>query len=772
MNHMNMNGLIVGNGATGGMPMMSNGTNGVASRTGSDQDRELDYKSRLNTYIYDYLLKQESYECARALLKSGLTVQTTNKPSPGRRPNGVDEGSLDADSKDDIESQRPHDLPLPEFGDGTDSNSFLLEWFSLFWDMFFAAKKDSKKTSVQAMQYVHHTQQQNRMRQEQQQQFLRNPGMMSQNLTAYQNMMRMQQMNGGLPMNSNDMQRRAQQNLRNLTPQQMMARNQQQLMQQQQQMERAGSEIDMNGQRPRTPSSGDNAPSPSKRPRLDGPAFNGQQMMQNGRVPQGMHPAQRMNMANQGNNLLVQNGINPSYLTPAQLENFQSQNPQVQEKSLQVYNKNMVIQQGRQGIPQAGVPNQGSPMMHNGMDGGMPDYYNGNTGMRMGGPGGQPNGAGNPALQDYQMQLMLLEQQNKKRLLMARQEQDNLNPNGQQVMPGQSGFPPGMSPQGSRSGPSPNPSEQMKRGTPKMGQVGLPGSPMPDGSMAPNRGSPGPMNFAQMPPEMLQAAFKMGDGMGGMPNGTMMRPPSSHPQFANGMNPQPMDAMRAQVSNGGRIPNGVNWSQGSQGQAPMMPQVSQPQQPMGTPQQRTMLPPQGPPAGAATNGRPTSPAQPAAPPTPSQTNKAAPKKGKDGAKEPRKRPAKKASTTAPTPSSEADVPPTPTPSTPTTLMHDKTFSSQKNGNGQMSASNAQAPTSVPAPAPIPQPQPEQNVMPQFGMDIDPSMDMSFGNMDAGDVLDQFDFDSFLQDTDHAGFDLDPSNMTFDNVAMEFGNVES
>ena len=31
----------------------------------------------------------------------------------------------------------------------------------------------------------------------------------------------------------------------------------------------------------------------------------------------------------------------------------------------------------------------------------------------------------NFALQDYQMQLMLLERQNKKRLLMARQEQDS-----------------------------------------------------------------------------------------------------------------------------------------------------------------------------------------------------------------------------------------------------------------------------------------------------------------------------------------------------------
>ena len=36
--------------------------------------------------------------------------------------------------------------------------------------------------------------------------------------------------------------------------------------------------------------------------------------------------------------------------------------------------------------------------------------------------------SGNYALQDYQLQLMLLEQQNKKRLLMARQELDAMSP--------------------------------------------------------------------------------------------------------------------------------------------------------------------------------------------------------------------------------------------------------------------------------------------------------------------------------------------------------
>ena len=404
-----------------------------------------------------------------------------------------------------------------------------------------------------------------------------------------------------------------------------------------QQMERGGSDADINGQRPRSPSGGDNAPSPSKRPRLD-PQFPGQQIMQpNGRPPmQAMQTQQLMNMTTaQTNNRLLNNGINPGYLTQAQLDTFTAQVPQVQEKSIQVYAQNMLAQQKRQGMPQPGMPGQGSPMMQGGMDvgQGMTDFYNTNGGAVRMGPGPQQNGAGNHALQDYQMQLMLLEQQNKKRLLMARQEQDNLRPDGQPAMVGQPGYQTGMSPQGSRSGPSPNPNDQMKRGTPNIGQVGLPGSgsPMPDGNMPPNRGSPGPMSFGGQlgPDNMFHQAMKMGEGMVAGPNGAMMRPPSSNPQF-NGMNPAQMEAMRAQAQNGARMPNGVNWQQGQQSQAPMMPQVSQAQQPMGTPQQRTMPPPSGIPANGPANGRPASPSQTTAnPPTPQQANKAAPKGKKD-----------------------------------------------------------------------------------------------------------------------------------------------
>lgn len=396
------------------------------------------------------------------------------------------------------------------------------------------------------------------------------------------------------------------------------------MLQQQQAMQRDGSDVDINGQRPRTPSSGDNAPSPSKRPRLDPQFNNGQVMMNGGRPAQGM-PGQIIHAANaaQANSLLMQHGIDPTFLSTTQLESFQAQNTQVQKKSIQVYAQNMAAQH-QQRMPQAGMPNQGSPMMQPGMDPTMGDLYNGSGRMHNGMP--TQNGTSNHALQDYQMQLMLLEQQNKKRLLMARQEQDNMRPEGQ---PGQNGMFTGMSPQGSRSGPSPNPNDQAKRGTPKMVQ---PGSPLPDGSMSQARGSPAVMNTFGQIPEMYQQPLKMGEGMVAPmgANGNVVR---SGPPFNNApFNPQ-MEAMgRAQAAqNGGRVQNAA-WPQGQQGQPAMIPQPPQAQTPQtGTPLQRAMPPPSAVPAANTANGRPSSPAQPN-PPTPSQQNKANPKTKKDSDK--------------------------------------------------------------------------------------------------------------------------------------------
>ena len=407
--------------------------------------------------------------------------------------------------------------------------------------------------------------------------------------------------------------------------------NQARMMQNHQPMRRDPSEMDMNGQRPRTPSSGDHAPSPSKRLRMDPVPFNGQPMMPNGRGPPPGMPGQMVGGdANTAQNLLAVNGINPGNLSESQYQSFQQQNPAVQAKSIQIYAQNLRKNQRQQSRSIAGgdMTDQGSPIVDSGMELGSiaAEYYTANNPtamqLRAGAPPNVSNGGGggNHALQDYQMQLMLLEQQNKKRLLMARQEQDTIGggrPDGMPVgMPGQ-GFPPGMSP-GSRGGPSPGPDR--KGGTPKMNQVGLPGSPMPDGTM---RSSPASMNFNQMNPELYNPM-----------NGNNMRPPSSHPGFANGQYPQPqqIEALARAQQGQGRMPNGNGWQQGPQGQAPMI-QQPQPQQPppMGTPQQRNEMPPPQAVPNATANGRPSSPT---APPTPQPGSKANPMATK---KEPRDR---------------------------------------------------------------------------------------------------------------------------------------
>ena len=413
--------------------------------------------------------------------------------------------------------------------------------------------------------------------------------------------------------------------------------------------------------------------------------------------------------------------LDPNILAPNQFNNFQGQNT---KKNLDAYSQNVAAATLRQSMP----GNMQGPLMDS--QGGMAEFYNA-SGNAMRGQmptNGQPQpGQGNHALQDYQMQLMLLEQQNKKRLLMARQEQDQVRP-GEQPMGAQAGFAPNMSPQGSRSGPSPNPSEQMKRGTPKMGQAGLPGgpnSPMPDPSMVHARNSPGAMNFGAM--DMMQHGMK---GVDGMPMGPRMPPPSSHPGFNGGpTNAAQMEALRA-GQQGVRMPNGAGaWPQMPQGQTPGMPQGPQPGQQMGTPQLRNvnMPPPQNVPGQNGANGRPASPTQSTTGGTPQPANKANPvKKGKadkntkkasfvhdyyyiaNKSQQPQKK-----GTTAATPSADDNPPQTPTPATPITPMHPHSFKDGKNVNG-VQVTTGQVNPNVSAPtAQVPQPQQDPNMLGHF-----------------------------------------------------------
>jgi hypothetical protein len=410
----------------------------------------------------------------------------------------------------------------------------------------------------------------------------------------------------------------------------------------QQQMQRDPSNGD-HQQRSGSPGSAENAPSPSKRARLDAAGNFNPQQMTNGRQPMPQQVGDSgPNSTIQAAHMQLANGIEPNNLTAQQFQNMPGGPNSQQARSLAGYQAGLAQQQAGQmpnkGMANAGPANQGSPMMNQGQDGGaIAGYYNAGEmagGMRGVAPGQQAAGGGNHALQDYQMQLMLLEQQNKKRLMMARQEQDSMaipgqregvapgmNPNGQPFQ--------GTSPQGTRSVNSPNPTDQMKRGTPHMNPAGIP-SPMPEGQ---SRGSPGGMNFAmpggQMDPNLNQQYFMKNGGMdpnmvGAMPNG--MRPPSSHP--AGGFNQMAPNQMN--MAQQGQRQNG-NWQAGPNGQMMPGPGQAGPQQVMGqgTPQQRPMAPPAAP--GPVPNGRtqPPSPQQNPAPPTPQQTNKANPKKKND-----------------------------------------------------------------------------------------------------------------------------------------------
>ncbi|KAH0543006.1 hypothetical protein FGG08_002614 [Glutinoglossum americanum] len=825
-----MAGMSSVGGPVGGIPMMNNGTGGQRDDNSHNNDM-FTASTQLNTYIYDYFLKNGLYSCAKSLLNSNVALKTVSdgsnqRTSPNMRRdehgnvlgNGVDENAMDAsDTKDGVNAKRPDDLPDAKVPQDCPSNSFLFDWWCVFWEMFGAQQRRGNRNGEgTAMAYMQHTQvflshivvfipaclpnfgkAQQRIRQEQQRYMLghQNPPMMTGAMNQYQNQMMMRNMQNGMNMGQTDMARTAMQNSRKSTPQQIQLAQKHQMMQQQ--MNRGeGAGMDMNGPRPQSPSSAENAPSPSKRPRLEGGQFNGQTMVPNGRAQPQMQ-GQQVNAASaqQAHNLLIANGINPNQLTASQFNSFQQQNPDVQAKSIQVYAQNLAQHQRSalqsqtmpKGIPNpGGVPNHGSPMMQQGSESGqnlgpvLNEFYAGNGASRSGISGGT---GGNHALQDYQMQLMLLEQQNKKRLLMARQEHDSLARTDQPGV-GQPGFQ-GMSPQGSRAGPSPNPSDQMKRGTPKLNQPGLPGSPMPDGSMpqAQQRNSPAAMGFgqSQMASDMSQGFYQQMKSLSdNVPNGNVMRPPSSHPpNFNPQINSQQLEQMS--MAQQRRI-NGGWQGQSQPGQAQMMaqhPQGPQNQQ-MGTPGQRTtMPPPQAPPAGN-NNGRtqPSSPQQNQAPPTPQQSTKANPKSKKEG-KEPRKPArAKKGSTanlnSAATPSSEPDPPPTPTPSTPITPQHPSSFTGQKGSNGPNQApANGQPAATAPAPAAtLAPPQPDSNQVPTFPIDTaDTQFNMEF--LESGDVLDQFDFDSFLNTDDNPSgpFVFDTGALAYPQDGVEAGTGE-
>jgi hypothetical protein len=599
------------------------------------------------------------------------------------------------------------------------------------------------------------------------------------------------------------------------TPQQQMAQVQrmraaqgQQQMMQGQQMERSNSQMDMNGPRSGSPGSGD-APSP-KRQRMDG---NVQQMGprpgQQGQMPNtqvgpdtsSLDPA----AANQTRELLARSGIDVNSMPVDQFNLIAMQPTNYQRKSAEQYSQQMqqsamvAMNQAKSNMNKGMPPNvsaamgpagaQGSPLSQAGIDptlefgpnGAMrPGLVPGAGAVAAGAPGG-PN-SGNHALQDYQMQLMLLEQQNKKRLLMARQEQDSMSSHPG-MPPGANGqFAPNMSPQGSRAGgPSPNPNE-MARGTPKM----QPGA-SPNGHMQ-GRVSPAPgFDPSQGIPPNMRNQMVMG------PNGQMM--PRSHPQYA-GVQAQLTQGQLEMFNRANMMPNGT-FPGGGQPMPPNMMPGGPPMQgqqqpgqgpPNMTPRQgnQAMPPPPAPQPNATGATQPSSPAPAPAPPTPNQSNKPKPGAKKDNKsakvslqyKYPcvstiadtdlqKAAATKKGGQTGATPASESEQPPTPTPATPITPMNPNSFQNKQQiaPNGMPNGAQQQQPQHQQQPNQnsngVQQPPPDMggpfggsgNLGDEgFGLNMD-FADVSAGG---GDVLDNFDFDSFLN-TDDGGMGFDFPN---------------
>jgi len=156
MNNVNMANMA-NMGAMGGpvgasMGMVNNGA--IAHPGGPRQiPNPENNRMQLNSYIYEYFVRFEMYDCARAMLASNQPIKTEPRK---QNENGIDGDQMDTDSKDDMDSKRPDDLPAPSVASGAPDSCFLMDWFNLFWDMFNAQKGMGSGGPV--TQYVNHTQ--------------------------------------------------------------------------------------------------------------------------------------------------------------------------------------------------------------------------------------------------------------------------------------------------------------------------------------------------------------------------------------------------------------------------------------------------------------------------------------------------------------------------------------------------------------------------------------------------------------------------------------
>lgn len=163
MNQMSMAGNMPGNMSgfpghpgLGNMPMPNNMPNGAVGRMGDDHIEEANYEAKLNSLIYGYFFSRGQYDVARSLKESGASFDPPIVHGDNDL-NGAD--NMHTDTKDGINDLKPPgDLPdvkgLMNDGQG---GPFLLSWFTLFLDVYFAQRKDPRATANASL-YVDHTQ--------------------------------------------------------------------------------------------------------------------------------------------------------------------------------------------------------------------------------------------------------------------------------------------------------------------------------------------------------------------------------------------------------------------------------------------------------------------------------------------------------------------------------------------------------------------------------------------------------------------------------------
>jgi len=110
---------------------------------------EVDSRAQLNTYIYDYFLKNNYTRIARMMVEMEMKMNTDPKRQISRNMNGMD--PMDNESKDDLPAPLiPNNSPD---NSSSENSAFLLEWWQQFWDVYSAARSKGPKQTT-AHQYL------------------------------------------------------------------------------------------------------------------------------------------------------------------------------------------------------------------------------------------------------------------------------------------------------------------------------------------------------------------------------------------------------------------------------------------------------------------------------------------------------------------------------------------------------------------------------------------------------------------------------------------